>query len=189
MLLRSGAFHSNGGFVMMHRRAAVRAAMCGVFCAASALLPAWLALSPARAQEFQKLVPFLVDLPGWTADKADGMAMQMPGTSMITATRTYKRGGASLEAQVISGAAAQGQLGMIQSGMKIETDEMRMSTAPVDGFTVLRTFQTKDNSGAVTVALASNAIFNFTFSGVGDDEAFALAKRFDWKGIQAALPK
>jgi hypothetical protein len=174
---------SNGGFVMIDRRAAIRVAL-------AALPAAWLALSsPAGAQDFQKFVPFLVDLPGWTANKADGMAMQMPGANMITATRTYKRGSASLDAQVISGAAAQGALGMIQSGMKIETADMRMSTSPVDGFTVLRTFQTKDNSGAVIVALGTNAIFNFTFKGIPEDEAFGLAKRFDWKAMQAALPK
>ena len=167
---------------MIDRRAVIRAAV--------AALPAiWLAAAPAGAQDFQKLTPFLVDLPGWTANKADGMAMQMPGANMVTATRSYKRSGASLEVQIISGAAAQGPIGMIQSGMKIETADMRMSTAPVDGFTVLRTFQTKDNSGSVIVALGSSAILNVTFNGIGEDEAFGLAKRFDWKGIQAALPK
>jgi hypothetical protein len=167
---------------MIDRRTAIRVAL--------ALPAAWLARSsPAGAQDFQKFTPFLVDLPGWTGNKADGMAMQMPGASMITATRAYTRASAKLDAQIISGAAAQGALGMIQSGMKLETAEMRMSTSPVDGFTVLRTFQTKDNSGAVIVALGTNAIFNLTFSGIPEDEAFGLAKRFDWKGIQAALPK
>jgi len=32
-------------------------------------------------------------------------------------------------------------------------------------------------------------VFNLAFTGVPEDEAFALAKRFDWKAIQAALPK
>ena len=168
---------------MIDRRAAIRAAV-------AALPAAWLALSsPAGAQDFQKFTPFLVDLPGWTGAKADGMAMQMPGANMITATRTYKRGNAKLDAQIISGAAAQGALGMIQSGMKVETADMRMSTSPVDGFTVLRTFQTKDSSGSVIVALGTNAIFNLTFNGIAEDEAFGLAKRFDWKAIQGALPK
>ncbi len=168
---------------MIDRRTALRAAL-------AALPAAWLApASPAAAQDFQKFVPFLVDLPGWTAGKADGMAMQMPGANMITATRNYKRGTAKLDVQFISGAAAQGPIGMIQSGMKMETADMRMSTAPVDGFTVLRTFQTKDNSGTVIVALGNSAIFNVAFNGIGEDEALGLAKRFDWKGMQAALPK
>jgi hypothetical protein len=168
---------------MIDRRTAIRVAV-------SALPAAWLALSsPAAAQDFQKYVPFLVDLPGWTGNKADGMAMQMTGTSMITATREYKRSGASLNAQIVSGAAAQGMLAPIQSGMKLETAEMRMNTATVDGFSVMRTFQMKDKSGAILVALGPSAVFSLNFNGVPDDEAFALARRFDWKAIQAALPK
>jgi len=167
---------------MIDRRAAIRFSL-------AALPAAWLALSPARAQDFQKFTPFLVDLPGWTGAKADGMAMQMPGASMITATREYKKGNSTLNAQVISGAAAQGAVGGIQSGLKLETAEMHMSTATVDGLTVARTFQVADKSGAILVVLGPSAIFNLSFNGVAEDEALGLAKRFDWKAIQAALPK
>src|SRR5262249_25654641 len=153
-------------------------------------LPAvWLAVSPSRAQDFQKFTPFLIDLPGWTGAKADGMAMQMPGASMITATREYKKGAATLSAQIISGAVAQGMLATIQSGMRLETAEMHMSTATVDGVAVMRTFQVADKSGTVLVALGQSALFNLSFKGIAEDEAFGLAKRFDWKAIQAALPK
>lgn len=167
---------------MIDRRGAIRFAL-------AALPAAWLVPSLARAQDFQKFVPFLVDLPGWTGNKADGMAMQMTGASMITATREYKRANASLNAQIITGAAAQGALGAIQSGIKIETGDMHMNTATVDGLTVARTFQVKDKSGTIIVALGPNALFNLTFNGVAEDEAFGLARRFDWKAIQAALPK
>jgi hypothetical protein len=172
---------------MIDRRAAIRAAICA---ALAALPAAWLALSsPAAAQDFQKFVPFLVDLPGWTGNKADGMAMQMPGVSMITATREYKRSGATLSASVISGSTAQGMLAAIQSGVKIETAEMHVSTATVDGLTVARTFNVPEKAGAVMVALGQSALFNLAFTGVPEDEAYSLARRFDWKAIQAALPK
>ena len=167
---------------MIDRRAAIRLAL-------AALPAAWLAVSPARAQDFQKFTPFLVDLPGWTGAKADGMAMQMPGASMITATREYKKGSSTLSAQIISGAAAQGMLAPIQSGLKLETAEMHMNTATVDGLTVMRTFQVTDRAGTVLVALGPSAVFTVGFKGVAEDEAFGLAKRFDWKAIQAALPK
>ena len=173
---------SIGGSVMIDRRLAVRLVL-------AALPAAWLALSSAQAQDFQKFVPFLVDLPGWTGAKADGMAMQMPGMSLITAARDYKKGDSTLNVQIMIGAAAQGMVGAIQSGMKLETAEMHMSTATVDGFTLARTFQVADKSGTVVVALGPSAIFNVGFKGVGEDEAFGLAKRFDWKAIQSALPK
>ena len=117
------------------------------------------------------------------------MAMQVPGMSMITATREYKRSGATLSASIISGSTAQGMLGAVQSGVKIETAELHISTATVDGLTVARTFNVPEKSGAVLVALGQSALFNLAFTGVPEDEAFALAKRFDWKAIQAALPK
>jgi hypothetical protein len=155
----------------------------------AALPAAWLALAPAQAQDFQKYVPFLVDLPGWTGAKSDGMAMQMPGMNMITATRAYERGNSTLSASIISGSSAQGMLAAVQPGMKFETAEMHMSTATLDGFTVARTFQVADKSGTILVALGPSALFNLAFTGVPEDEAFGLAKRFDWKAIQAALPK
>jgi hypothetical protein len=167
---------------MIDRRAAIRLTL-------AALSAVSLAASPARAQDFQKFTPFLLDLPGWSGAKADGMAMQMPGASMITATREYKKGNSTLSAQIISGTTAQGMLGAIQSGVKIETAEMHINTVTVDGVTVMRTFQVKDQSGAIMVALGQSALFNLAFTGVPEDEAFGLAKRFDWKAIQAALPK
>ena len=167
---------------MIDRRAAIRLAL-------AALPAAWLAPLPANAQDFQKYTPFLVDLPGWTGKKADGMAMQMPGVSMITATRDYTRGDAKLSASIISGSTAQGMLAAVQSGVKIETADIHISTATVDGVTVARTFEVATKSGAVLVALGQNALFNLAFNGVPEDEAYSLARRFDWKAIQAALPK
>ena len=167
---------------MIDRRFAVRLVL-------AALPAAWLALSSAQAQDFQKFVPFLVDLPGWTGAKADGMAMQMPGMSMITATRDYTRGSSKLTASVISGSTAQGMLAAVQSGVKIETAELHISTTTVDGVTVARTFNVPEKSGSVLVQLGPNALFSLSFTALPEDEAFTLARRFDWKAIQGALPK
>jgi hypothetical protein len=156
-----------------------------VACATAFLL----SLAALQAQSFQQLTPFLIELPGWQGGKPDGMAMQMPGASMITATREYERGNARLTAQIITGPAAQGALAPIRSGIKIETSDSRMSSSTVDGFAVLRTYQVADKSGAVMVALGAAALFSLNFEGVTEDEALALAQRFNWKAIQAALPR
>ena len=59
----------------------------------AALLGCVLQISAARAdQAFQRFFPFLVDLDGWQGKKPDGIAMEMPGNTMITATREYQRG-------------------------------------------------------------------------------------------------
>jgi len=152
---------------------------------------AWLALSTAALAEqaFARFVPFLVDLDGWKGDKPEGMAMEMTGSNMITATRQYRRDAATAHAQIIIGAAAQGALAATKTGMNIETSDGRMNTSPIDGFTVTRTYTFKQKSGAILVALSDSALFSLSFTGIADDEALALAKKFNWKSIQAALPK
>ena len=157
----------------------------------AALPLAWLLRSStARAEQaFARFIPFLIDLDGWQGKKADGLSMEMPGNSMITATREYQRGAARLHAQIITGAAAQGALAATQTGMNIETSDGRMNTSTIDGFPASRTFNFKDKSGAIIVALGKSAMFSVSFNGLADDEALTLAKKFDWKAIQAALPK
>jgi hypothetical protein len=168
---------------MIDRRRTLRLAL-------AALPAAALAARKARAEQaFERFFPFLVDLPGWTGKKPDGMAMQLASVNLISATREYQRDAARLHAAVVTGPAAQGGLAMIQSGMKLETADAHMSTDAVDGFKLARTYTVRDKSGAILVGIADNALFSLSFNGVAEDEAFALAKRFDWKAMQAALPK
>jgi hypothetical protein len=171
---------------MIDRRCAIWVAL------ATATLPvAWLSpWSAASAEQaFQRFIPFLVDLPGWRGKKPDGLSMEMPGNSMITATREYGRGEAHLNAQIIIGAAAQGALAATHAGIKLETSEGHMITSSVDGLPVTRNYTFKDKSGAILVELGNNAMFALSFNGVTEDEALTLAKAFNWKAIQAALPK
>jgi hypothetical protein len=143
--------------------------------------------SAVRAdQPFQRFLPLLVDLSGWQGKKPDGMSMQMSDTSMTTATRDYERGPAQLHVSVVIGAAAEGALMPIQTGMKMQTSEGHMITDTMRGMPVLKTFNTKDKSGALIVALGKNAMFSLAYEGVSEDEALQLADKFDWKALQTA---
>jgi hypothetical protein len=169
---------------MIDRRRLIHAAL------ATAVLPAgMLVSSEARAQSFQRFFPLLVELQGWKGGKPDGAAVEIAGHSMVTATREYRRGEARVNAQVILGPAAQGALTSIQSGLKIETSDARMSTSTIDGLPVARTFTIKDKSGAVLVAIGDSAVFSLSFNGIDDDEGLTLARKFDWKALQAAVAK
>jgi hypothetical protein len=168
----------------------IRRRLIQLALAAMVVPAAWLTLaSTAQAQAFQRFTPLLIDLPGWQGGKPDGIAMEIPGSSMITATREYQRGEARLNAQVLIGAQAQGAAGAAATGVKVETSEARMSTSTIDGLPVTRTYTFKDKAGAVMVILGPSAVFMFTFNGVAEDEGLALARRFNWKAIQAAIPK
>ena len=168
---------------MIDRRRTLRLAL-------AALPAALLASPPARAEQaFERFFPFLIDLPGWTGDKPDGMAMQLGGLDIMTATRKYTRDGAHIEVGILTGPAAQAGLAMLKSGMKFETSEGHVVTETVDGVKMARTYTAKDKSGAILIGVADSALFNFAYTGITEDEARGLAKRFDWKGIAAALPK
>jgi hypothetical protein len=151
-----------------------------------ALFMLWPHFAVSADQPFQRLLPLLVDLAGWQGKKPDGMSMQMSDTSMTTATRDYERGPAQVHASVVVGQAAEGALAPIQTGMKMQTPEGHMITDTMRGMPVMRTFNTKDKSGALIVALSKNAMFNLTYEGMAEDEALQLAEKFDWKALQAA---
>jgi hypothetical protein len=150
-------------------------------------LPVLWAVSPARAdQAFQRLIPLLVDLDGWQGKKPDGMSMEMPNGSMTTATREYEKGSSKANAAVTTGLAASGALAPIQSGMNLTTPDGHMVTDTMQGMKVMKTYTTKQKSGALMVALDKDAMFSFSYSGLAEDEALALAQKFDWKAMQAA---
>src|ERR1700744_5984785 len=84
-LLPCGTTTTNRGLTMIDRRRALRLTLAALPAAA------WLA-SPALAEEaFERLYPFLVDLPGWTGGKPGGVAMSIGSVSIMTASRKYKR--------------------------------------------------------------------------------------------------
>jgi len=169
---------------MIDRRRLMHMALA-VAALPSGLLPS----SVANAQSFQRFFPLLVELQGWKGGKPDGAAVEIPGNSMVTASREYRRGDARLDANVILGPAAQGALTSIQSGMKVETSDARMSTTTIDDLPVARTFNIKERSGAVLVGIGASAVFTLSFNGIDDDEALTLARKFDWKAMQAAVAK
>ena len=84
------------------------------------------------------------------------------------------------------GQTAAGALAPIQSGMNLTTTEGHMITATMHGMQVLKTFTTAQKSGALMVALGKDAMFSLSYNGISEDEALALAEKFDWKAIQAA---
>jgi len=166
---------------MINRRRAVGLAF-------GALAIAWL-LQPSSShadQAFQRFLPLLVDLDGWQGKKPDGMTMAMPNASMTTATREYQRAAAQLHVSVIVGPAAVGALAATQAGMNIQTSDGHIITSTINGLTVTKTFNIKQKSGAIMVALGPSALFSVSYSGLTEDDALPLAQKFDWKALQAA---
>ncbi len=165
---------------MIDRRHAIRLVL--------AALPAvWLVPAARAQQSFQRFVPFLVELPGFKAQKPDGMAMELAGSNMITATRGYERGAAHVNAAVLTGMAAQAALAASSAGIKIETADMHINTSTIDGMQVTKTYTVSNKAGAIMVALGPAAVFTLSYTGIDEDEAFGLARKFDWKAMQGQV--
>lgn len=140
-------------------------------------------------QAFARFLPLLVDLDGWQGNKPDGMSMEMPGNSMTSAKRDYKRGAAQLQVTVLTGPAATGALAPTKTAMKVETSEGHMITTTLNGFPATKTYNIPQKSGALLIALGPSALLTVSYNGLSEDDALALANKFDWKAIQAATQK
>jgi len=137
-------------------------------------------------QAFQRFLPLLVDLDGWTGKKADGVSMEMANMSMTTANRDYTKGSSELHASVVVGQSAVAALAPLQNAMNIQTTDGHMITASMHGMNVLKGYNNKDKSGSLIVGVNKDAMFSLSYKNMTEDEALALAEKFDWKAIQTA---
>ena len=166
----------------------VRRRDCVIF---AGLIAAWL-LHPVVAyadHAFARFLPLLVDLDGWQGDKADGVSMEMPGNSMTSAKRDYTRGASKLQVTVLVGPAAARALAPTKTAIKLETSEGHMITTTLNDFPVTKTYNIPQKSGALLIALGPSALLTVSYNGLSEDDALAMAKKFDWKAFQAATQK
>jgi hypothetical protein len=147
--------------------------------------------APVLAQSHSTLTPLLGNLPGWQAEKADGMSMETGGMRMINATRSYTKGSQELNAVVMVGSQAM-TMGQMQQ-MKMETDDVRVKIETIDGYKVNSSYNKHEKSGGIMVVLgssqASGAMFMLNFEGMDDAQALKLSKKFDWKAMKKATAK
>jgi hypothetical protein len=141
--------------------------------------------SNVQAEVYTSLLPTLVNLSGWKADKAEGMDLVMPGMNMITASRIYNKGNKEVTAMVMIGSEM-----MIagQAGIEMNSSTLKMNTQKINGFEVTTQLDKVNNTGSIIVYLDkttdSGAYFIVSFTGCDDKEALELAKKFDWKKMK-----
>ena len=138
-----------------------------------------------NAQEYSnKLKPLLIDLSGWNAEKPEGMDASFNNVTMISATREYTRGDATLQASVLVGQAA--------SSYEIpkatyETDEGFFRSEKINNYMVYISYEKQNNTGGVFVILANSpqsAVFVLTYENTDWQTALDLAKKFDWNTMK-----
>ena len=153
-------------------------------------------MSPAfvHAASHEQLVPLLIDLKGWNAEKAQSMSMNMMGMNMINATREYNKGGKTVTALIMKGnsAMAMGGAQGIQT-MSAETEGASINIKTMNGFKVQTVYDKNDGSGVVSVFLTSGqsagSVFSLNYSGISEKEALSLMKKFDWEKMKSVISK
>jgi len=154
------------------------------FIFAALLAGSLLQVLPALAEEgFARFFPLFVDLDGWQGKKPEGLSIA--DGAMTTATREYQQGAAQLRAVIVLGPAAAAALAATRIGVNIETGDVNVITSTMDGFPVTRTYDVPQKSGGIIVALGQDAMFTIYYKGITEDEVLPLAKKFDWKALQA----
>jgi hypothetical protein len=150
-----------------------------------ALLGGITAISPraVRAQQGdQRLIPLLIDLPGWTGNAPIESGEEKKGGQVI-ALRIYVRGEARLNAVLGSGVPARPGG---NDSPNYTTPEEHVRTSTISGFQV--TSAVAPDFVWISVKFSPVARFNLYFHNVAEDEAMAIAQKFDWRQIQALLP-
>jgi hypothetical protein len=150
-----------------------------------------------HAAGFDALLPLMVDLPGWEAEKADGAEMSAEGIRAITAYRTYESNDRRFEVTILIGTqASMAWLPDYKEGFKVETPEGVMEVKTINSFLVYSTFERESGSGGIVVLLLdaksdpdAGAVLAISFEGLSREEALKLAQRFNWSKMKEQVRK
>jgi len=139
---------------------------------------------------YQDLTRFLVNLPGWTAGRPEGVNMEGPQGRVVTATRSYKRGNQSLTATIMVGNSAMMAWTPFQTGMTVETPEVLIKTISYKGLKAGINYDKKEKGGGIVIQLSTrnpNAALVVSFEAVDYSEALKILDHFDVKGMASAV--
>jgi hypothetical protein len=91
-------------------------------------------------------------------------------------------------AAILAGPETKDVVEAIGSGLQHADSESHVVSDSIDGFRLSSTFLLAHGMGSIMIRLGDRALFSIGVANVREAEALALARRFDWKAIQQALP-
>jgi hypothetical protein len=143
------------------------------------------------------LAALLVDLPGWSAEKAEGSDASYGDTRAIAATRSYENGDKRIDATIFVGMQVVSAWGSeYKEGFKVDTPEGIMEVKKIDGFLVYYGYEKGESAGGIMVLLQdpqkkadSGAVLAVEFEGLELEEALKIARTYDWSRMKAEVAK
>ena len=148
--------------------------------------------SMAFTLHFKDLYTFFIDLKGWEGGEPEGSQGTFGDVSMLTASRSYTKGEASLKATIVKGTMTEGLWAPFAMKMEFETEEEWIKVKEINGFNVGLSYNKQDKEGSIVVNLSTKpeqnvGLFALEYGKISPEKALELAKKFDWKGIAKAL--
>ncbi|WP_300369018.1 hypothetical protein [Hydrogenimonas sp.] len=142
------------------------------------------ALEAGALPDYKVLCDKIGDIPGWTMSQCEGMKMTNPMMGdVVTATKSYTKGDATIETTVVSGMQAMMMWGPYSTGTEVENDEALVKIEKVDNFTVGISYDKQERSGGIVVQLAPNAVLAVNFENLDWKDALEMVKKLDWKDL------
>ena len=145
-------------------------------------------------QSYESLLPLLVDLPGYKGEEPEGLDVSSSDLKAVSVSREYSKGESELHAGILVGQQSAGVWNPgYQEGLKMETPEGIMEVKQEGGFLMFHSYNKKKQEGMIAVLLdkgsadTGGAVFVFTYRGIDNENGLSLAKKFDWKKIEAKV--
>ncbi len=145
------------------------------------------------AGSFRDLYPYLVDLPGWQAEKPEGSMQKVPflGVAIVEAHRNYTKGEAEVKVTVGKGKGIMAAWAPFAMSMEYEDEHGWRKVENIGGFQVGIQYDKDTKSGTVVVRLMMGeetvGILELEYNNISPEEALSLTKKFDWKKIASVL--
>ncbi len=129
----------------------------------------------------------LGEIRQWSGGECDALKMEGPMGEVVMASRTYRKGDATLQVSVVSGMQAAMLWAPYAAGRQIESDSALVKVERIGEFPVGISYDKRNRSGGVVVQLMPGGVLVVSFEKMGWKEALDAVKSIDWKGLRKLL--
>lgn len=140
---------------------------------------------------WRELVAFLVDLPGYEADKPEGATTSMAEFKMSQASRNYRKGDVSVEIQIVDGGFFPGAYASYKAmeNFEIDTSDHLVRKVTIQDFAGIENIDYENKNAMIMLLVADRFLVTVQSQPVSDSAGLKeIAGRLDLKKL-AALGK
>ena len=134
---------------------------------------------------FSKLTPFLSDVAGWEAGKAEGQTIDTGGFKMSNVERRYRMGDASVHVTIMDYSESAPMLNAMTAmwSFSSETTEGYQKGVALDGMKGMEDYKNAEKQGHLFLLVAGRYIVQLETRGLPAGELQAWAKKLDLKRL------